>query len=423
MATHLEQRRARIAAAWNLNDDVVLVGAGGKIPIPGGGDQSYPFIAHSDYYYLADREVIGGVVAFDPKEGWVDFVPDVTTAERVWEGRTDPPGTPLSQLEGWLATRRGRPLAVLGCAIPGVTGDEARAAELGAVLFHARRPKDQVELERMRAAAAATVPGYAAARRLIRAGVTERMIQVEMEAEFFRHGGSGTAYESIVASGANSAVLHFPPTSRVIREGDNVLIDAGAAIGRYVSDVTRTYRVPGGDDGFFRDLYQVVLGVEEHAISRCTAGREWQDAHFEAAVGLVDGLVSLGIMKGAPQSLVESDAHALFFPHGLGHLVGLGVRDASGRAPGRQPSKRAGLANLRADLPLERGYAITVEPGIYFIPPLLNDRANRDKYRDAVAWDRVERLLDFGGIRIEDNVVITDGAPEVLTAGVPKALD
>jgi Xaa-Pro aminopeptidase len=133
--------------------------------------------------------------------------------------------------------------------------------------------------------------------------------------------------------------------------------------------------------------------------------------------------VALGIMKGNPQSLIERDAHALFFPHGLGHLVGLGVRDGSGRAPGRAPSARPGLANLRVDLPLERGYAITVEPGVYFIPALLNDPTNREKYRDAVDWDRVVPLLDFGGIRIEDNVVVTDGAPEVLTAAIPKTLD
>ena len=424
MTTFLDRRRARVAAALNLGDDVLLVGAGRPISIPGGADQTFPYIAHADYYYLTDAEVPGGVVAFDPKEGWVDFVPEVTTAERVWEGKSDTPGTPLAKLEPWLAARRGRRLAVLGCAIPGVEGgDDARAAEVGHALLAARRPKDDVELGRMRAAAAATAPGYEAAKRMILAGVTERQIQVELETGFFRNGATGTAYGTIVASGRNSAVLHFPPTSRVVRDGDVVLIDAGAAIGRYVSDVTRTYRAPGGDDELYRDLYSLVLAVEQRAIAHCTAGREWQDVHLEAALGIVAGLVALGIMKGSPQSLGETDAHALFFPHGLGHLVGLGVRDAGGRAPGRKPSTRPGLANLRTDLPLERGLAITVEPGIYFIPALLNDPALRAKHRDAVDWDRVESLLEFGGIRIEDNVVITDGAPEVLTAAIPKTLD
>jgi len=421
MSTYLERRRTRAAHAWNLSDDVVLVGAGGPIGIPGGADQTYPYLAHADYHWLTDREVPNAVVAFDPKDGWVEFVPDITQAERVWEGKTEVAGTPLSRLEGWLAERRGRPVANLGCAVPGVAANGARATELTAALMHARRPKDDVELERMRAAAAASAVGYEMARGMIRAGVTERQVAVELETGFFRGGGTRTAYETIVASGANSAVLHFPPTSRPIREGDAVLIDAGAAVGRYASDVTRTYRAPGGgDDGFFRELYALVLAVEERAIARCVAGAEWRDAHLESAVGIAAGLVAMGLMKGEPTSLVESDAHAVFFPHGLGHLVGLGVRDASGRAPGREPSKRPGLANLRLDLPLDVDYTITVEPGVYFIPALVHDPELRRKHADAIRWDKVEPLLAFGGIRIEDDCVVGKTAPEVLTRAIPK---
>ena len=432
-AGYLGARRARVAGAWGLKDEIVLVGAGRPIPIPGGADQTYPFLAHADYYYLTDREVVGGVVAFDPAEGWAEFVPPVTRAERVWEGRTDVPGRPIAELGAWLGARRGRAVVALGAAIPELAGaapkamaGEARTAEVAAALLHARRPKDAIELERMRVAARTTVPGYVAAHAMIREGVTERDIQVEMESAFFRHGASATAYGTIVGAGTNSAVLHFSPTSRRIRAGDVVLIDAGAAVGRYVSDVTRTWRAPGDDGGagteerFFHELYSLVRAVEEHAIARCTPGREWRDVHLAASLEIAEGLVALGIMKGRAEALVEMDAHALFFPHGLGHLVGLGVRDASGRAPGREPSTRPGLSSLRVDLPLELGYTITVEPGIYFIPALLQDPANRARYRDVVAWDRVDDLLDFGGIRIEDNVVITDGLPEVLTAAIPK---
>ena len=130
-------------------------------------------------------------------------------------------------------------------------------------------------------------------------------------------------------------------------------------------------------------------------------------------------LVSLGILVGSPSSLVERDTHALFFPHGLGHMVGLGVRDASGYLPGRTRSTRPGLSMLRTDLPLEQGYLMTVEPGIYFIPALLRDSALRERHRDAVRWDRVDALQDFGGIRIEDDVLVTDDAPDILTAMIP----
>jgi Xaa-Pro aminopeptidase len=134
-------------------------------------------------------------------------------------------------------------------------------------------------------------------------------------------------------------------------------------------------------------------------------------------------LVELGILRGVPDALVERDAHALFFPHGLGHLVGLGVRDASGYLPGRTRSTRPGLSMLRTDLPLELDYVITVEPGIYFIPALLDAPERRTAHRDTVHWSRVDALKSFGGIRIEDNVRITSGPPEVLTAAVPKSLD
>ena len=108
----------------------------------------------------------------------------------------------------------------------------------------------------------------------------------------------------------------------------------------------------------------------------------------------------------------------LFFPHGIGHLVGLGVRDAAGPLRARR-DKPSAIANLRIDLPLQAGYVVTVEPGIYFVPAILQDPARRARHRDAVDWDRVDRLLDFGGIRIEDNLLITDDGHEVLTADVP----
>ncbi|MGH7944332.1 MAG: M24 family metallopeptidase [Opitutaceae bacterium] len=146
----------------------------------------------------------------------------------------------------------------------------------------------------------------------------------------------------------------------------------------------------------------------------------WKDIHLRVAVELVDGLVRLGVMRGAPETLVEQEAHTLFYPHGLGHMVGLGVRDASGLFPGRQKDPRPSLRSLRMDLPLAAGYVVTVEPGRYFIPPLLNDQARRVRYRASVNWALVDTLLDIGGVRIEDNVLVTDGAPEVLTKVIPK---
>lgn len=419
MSDTLRARRERAAAAWALREELVLIGAGSPIPVPGGADQTYPFLAHAEYVWLAGHEVPDAVLAFDPREGWTDFVPPVTAAERVWEGREDAPGTPLPELAGWLAARRGRSVVALGSPIAGLAGDGAHAARLREQLLHARRPKDAEELDRLRRACAATAHGFRALVQALKSGVSERELQVELETGFRRGGADRTGYGTIVGVGSNAAVLHFTPGDRRTRPGDVVLVDAGAEVERYTADVTRTYRLPGGDDGFFRSLHALVLGVERSAIGRCRAGAEWRDLHLEAAREIAEGLVSLGILVGAPESLVERDTHALFFPHGLGHMVGLGVRDASGFLPGRARSTRPGLSMLRTDLPLEPGYVMTVEPGVYFIPALLQDAAQRERHRDAVRWDRVDALMEFGGVRIEDDVLITEGEPEVLTAAIP----
>jgi Xaa-Pro aminopeptidase len=418
-------RRARVAVALGLEREIVLAGAGRPVPLPENTDQCYPFRAHAEYVYLAGLECPGGVLAFDPQDGaeagWVSFVPEVTEGERVWEGRTPWPGRPLNGLEAWLVQRQGRAIAMLGDPLRGITGEADATARARAALLHARRPKDEGEIDLLRRAAAATAVGYATVVPLVRAGVSERALQVELEAGFFRAGGTTTGYGTIVGTGPNAAVLHFSPTARKAQPGEFVLIDAGAEVDRYVCDVTRTY-VAGEPDPFQRDLHQLVREVEERAVARCRPGTEWRDIHLGAAVELTAGLVALSIMRGEPQSLVEQTAHLLFFPHGIGHMVGLGVRDASGMAPGRTRSSEPALRNLRTDMPLAPGYVMTVEPGLYFIPALLNDPARREKFRDAVAWNLVDGLLPLGGVRIEDNVLVTDGEPDVLTRAIPKQL-
>jgi Xaa-Pro aminopeptidase len=209
------------------------------------------------------------------------------------------------------------------------------------------------------------------------------------------------------------------PTSRAAREGELVLIDAGAEVQGYACDVTRTYAASGTFTPEQRDIHAIVDEARRNAIAKCRPGVEWQAVHLGACLDIARGLAAIGILRGTAEGLLEQDAQALFFPHGIGHMVGLGVRDAGGKLPGRKQSKRPGIRYLRVDLPLKPGYMMTVEPGIYFIPALLQDAAKRKQYKDAVAWDRVDRMLDFGGIRIEDNVLVTGAEPENLTAAIP----
>ena len=421
----LSKRRARLATGLDLGEALFLVGAGEPIPLPEGTDQTYPFRSHAEYFYLAAQECPGGVVAFDPRESgpdaWVSFVPDITEGERVWEGREQLPGRSIASLEPWLGTRRGRPIAMLGAPLRGVRPDDALTLRTRERFSHVRRTKDATEIDLLRHGAAATAAGFAKLREEIRPGVTERELQITLEAEFFRHGASRPGYDSIVAAGAHSAVLHFAPGMRRTEAGDFLLVDAGAEFNRYVTDVTRTY-VVGTPSPFQRDLYAVVLAAQERAIARCVAGAEWTALHLMTAVDLVEGLLSLGLMRGQADSLVEKEAHTLFFPHGLGHMVGLGVRDASGVSPGRTKDERPSLRTLRMDLPLAPGYVVTIEPGLYFIPALLNDPRRRERFRNDVNWSLAEQHLALGGVRIEDNILVTTDAPENLTAAIPKVL-
>jgi Xaa-Pro aminopeptidase len=420
----IDARRARAAAALAPLSAVVLVGAGEPIGIPGGQDQTYPFLPHPDYRWLTGRDRERGIVAFDPREGWVEFMTPVSEAERVWEGRA--PATwsgarSRDDFDAWIAPRRGTPIVALGAGVPVASTDRDLATRAAELLLHARRPKDADELAIIRRTVVATAAGFEAARSFSRAGVTEREIQIETEAAMYRAGAEGVGYSTLVGGGPNSAVLHFAPSSRAVRDGEFVLVDAGGAIGGYTSDVTRTFVAGGRPDGVRKAIWDTVARTLAGAIQRCRPGIEWRDVHRHAARDILAGLVDAGIVRGNVESLLERDASALFLPHGIGHMVGLGVRDAGGRRPGAPNRGPCCGVSIRVDLPLEAGYLMTVEPGIYFIDALLEDRTRRERFADCVDWTLVDRLREggIGGVRLEQNVLVTNGEPEVLTASIP----
>ncbi len=444
----LRERRRRVEAAWSATElaGPVLIPASLPIPIDG-TDQFHEFHAHPEFQYLSGVAEPGAALAWEPDSGWTLFAPSLSIDDLVWMSAPPSPedlatATGVShsldraELAGWLEARRGQDLALLGsrdiesrATEYGVDAwstleavvDEDATERLGKALAELRRAKDAVELDRMTRAVDAAVQGHLAAQRLARHGLSERALQIEMEAEFFRQGGARTAYGSIVGSGPNSAILHGTPGERIMSDGELVLIDAGAEIDGYASDVTRTFPVSAEFSGIQRDLYNVVLASQEQAIAEAGPGVEYKSLHLAASATIAQGLVDAGILNGAPDDLVAADAHALFFPHGLGHMLGLSTHDCAGYLEGRVPEDRFGLAYLRADLPLAPGYVVTIEPGIYFVPALLTDPARRERYAQMVNWDVVDGLLDFGGIRIEDDVLITADGCEVMSGALPKA--
>lgn len=402
-------RRARVEANLGLGDHVLVVDAGNPIGIPGNMDQEYAFTPHPDYFWLTGSRRPGGAVAYIPGEGWREFIEPVSEAERVWSGVTEEPaGEPIAHLASILATID-KPVVRLG----GQERTPNRPFE--AELWHLRRPKDAEELTLLRVAAEATRAGHAVIEKFAHAGITERELAIEMEAEFLRFGASGTGYNSIVGFADHAAVLHFSPTSRKLQETDLVLVDAGAQVNGYVIDVTRTYRAKSG---VAQELYQIVLAALRQSSALLVAGTEWLDVHYRACYVIADGLRQLGVLNCEPELACESGAIATFMPHGIGHAVGLGVRDCSGPYPGREPGHSCGSA-VRCNFPLAPGYLMTVEPGCYFIEPLLNNRERREKFKNEINWEKASALIPLGGVRLEDNLLVTEGEPQNLTISIP----
>jgi len=444
----LTARREAAVRGWSLGRGAVVVPSGMPVPIAG-TDQFHDYHAHPEHYYLSGTDTPGSVLAFDPGDGWTLFAPVATEEERIWIGDTEPLESlagrtgiervqPVSELQKWLERRRGEPFALLGnedlrhepggyqvssLAALEIDFDDDLSSRLSEGVSELRRAKDPAELQSMRAAAEASRRGHLAGIRAVRPGMTERQLQVEIESEFFRAGSLRTAYGSIVGSGPNGSILHFTPTSRVMNDGEIVLVDAGAEHAGYASDVSRTFPIGSRFLGIQRDLYQLVYDVQSAALEDARPEREFRDLHLDASRRVARGLVDLGILRGDPGDLVDRDVAALFFPHGLGHMLGLATHDAGGCLAGRERSNRFGLKYLRADLPLQPGYVVTIEPGIYFIRALLTGRERRRQFAEAVNWERVDGLLDFGGIRIEDDVLITESGAEILSGALPRSID
>ena len=299
--------------------------------------------------------------------------------------------------------------------------------ELAQALVKLRSRHDDLAIQELRAAANVSVKAHLAGMKATKNATTEAEIRGAMEGVIIAHNMT-CAYNSIVT--IQGEVLHNESYHNQLQPEDLLLADVGAETPNgWAADITRTWAVSGKFSSTQRDIYQVVLKAHDDCIAKLQPEVEYQDIHLLAAETIATGLVDLGILKGNPQDLVEMDAHALFFPHGVGHLLGLDVHDmedlgdVAGYEAGRSRSDRFGLGYLRLNRPLESGMLVTIEPGFYQVPAILNDTNFRSKYRDVVNWERLAQFEDVRGIRIEDDVLITDTGAEVLTKELPTSIE
>jgi len=267
---------------------------------------------------------------------------------------------------------------------------------------------------------------YETALRLTRPGLPEYTIAGAMQADALMKNRQ-QAYFPIVT--IHGETLHNHSYDNILEDGQLLLIDAGAESPRfYASDITRTFPVNGHFNTEQAEVYQIVLRSQMEAIALIKPGVAYRDIHMQICRVMAEGLRAMGLMKGDPADAVAAGAHALFFPHGLGHMMGLDVHDMEdlgdvvGYVRGQKRDPQFGLNFLRLSRPLEPGFVLTVEPGLYFIPALIDRWQNERLHRDFIEYDKLVPFRGFGGIRIEDNVLVTRTGARVLGPGIPKTI-
>ncbi|HSD63823.1 MAG TPA: aminopeptidase P family protein [Ignavibacteriaceae bacterium] len=242
--------------------------------------------------------------------------------------------------------------------------------------------------------------------------------------------GPGVSFPPIVS--IHGEILHNHHHENKMKKGDLMVNDSGAeSYLHYASDITRTFPVDGKFTSKQKEIYEIVLNAQLNSIKAIKPGRKFRDVHLLAARNIAVGLKELGFMKGDTDEAIKAGAHALFFPHGLGHMLGLDVHDMEGLGEDfvgyNEKIKRSdqfGLAYVRLAKELEPGYVLTVEPGIYFIPELIDLWRKENKFKQFINYDKADSYIGFGGIRIEDNVLVTGDGHRVLgRQSIPKTID
>jgi Xaa-Pro aminopeptidase len=258
-------------------------------------------------------------------------------------------------------------------------------------------------------------------------GISEREIAGRIEGIALSQ-GSMAAFPVILSM--DGQTLHNHYHGNILQEGRMIVTDAGAETEHhYAGDITRTVPVSGKFSQQQKEIYEIVLEAMVSSIAQIRPGIPYRDIHMNAARIIASGLMDLGLMKGDVEEAVAAGAHAMFFPHGLGHMLGLDVHDMEGLGEDLvgyshdiRRSDQFGTAYLRLGKALESGYVITVEPGIYFIPALIDKWRGEGKFKKFIQYEKLESYWHFGGIRIEDDVLVTDNGSKVLGKPIPKTV-
>ncbi|MEM7306148.1 MAG: aminopeptidase P N-terminal domain-containing protein [Planctomycetota bacterium] len=420
-ATHREQLLASLAAS-----DACGVYFSGSEKLRN-GDSTFRFRPESDFYYLTGCDEPDSCLVLSPHgdDRAVLFVRPKDREAEIWNGKR----VGVDAAPEVFGVDRAYPIAELEARLPGLLVghraveygfgvDDARDRDMTSAAAAARRkgraagfvpegwlhPRQNVheqrlrktpeEIERMRRAAAITAEAHLAVMAEAAPGGNEAELDALLEYTFRRRGGTGAAYTNIVAGGAGACILHYIENNRELKARELLLIDAGAEWDFYASDVTRTFPIDGSFTPEQRALYEVVLTAQESAIDHIRPGVSFDSVHDVAVRRLTEGLVELGLIEGPVDRAIEEEAYRPYYMHRTGHWLGLDVHDAGA------------YTESGASRALAPGMVLTVEPGLYVA---------EDAEVDA-RWRGI-------GIRIEDDVLVTESGFDVLTAATPKSIE
>lgn len=448
-------QKRRQALREKMSSGIILILGNNEAPA-NYPDNTYKFRQDSSFLYFFGHAHPGyaGIIDIDAGEEYF-FGDDVTMDDIIWMG----PQPSVKELAARVGVDKSFPFSQLrtmvGKAISqrrkinflppyrydnmllleeltGIRASMTRqhaSVELIKAVVSLRSVKEACEIAEIDKACNIGYEMHTAAMRLCKPGVSEQYIAGVLD-------GIASSYGNMVSFATiltqNGQTLHNHDHSHILEAGRLMLTDAGAeSTTNYCSDHTRTIPVGGKFTSRQRDVYSVVLACHDRALELARPGVTYQSVHLDVCKVLAQGLKDLGIMKGNVEEAVAAGAHALFMPHGLGHMMGIDVHDMEdlgqnyvGYDDEVRPSQQFGLASLRMGRRLEEGFVITDEPGCYFIPALIDKWKAEHLHTDFLNYDVIETFKDFGGIRLEDDILITpDGSRFTGEKRIPITLE
>nr|WP_241636288.1 aminopeptidase P family protein [Fusobacterium gastrosuis] len=434
----------------NFKDGIILIPGNNYSPLDC-KDNCYPFLQDATfrYYFGLSHPGLVGIIDID-NDKEIIFGNDYTISDIVWMGKQKylkelvfevgiKRFIEIEELKSYLVKRKNirftnqyrediKNFISSLIDINPFNFDDYTSFELVNAIIAQRNIKSDVEIKEIEKAVNITKEMHLAAIKNVRIGMKEFELVAEVE-HATKKNNAYFSFQTILTK--NGQILHNHYYGNTLKSGDLVLLDCGAINENgYCGDMTTTFPVSGKFSERQKLIHNIVRDMFDKAVDISKVGVFYRDVHLEVCKVMAENLKKIGLLKGNVEELVSKGAHALFMPHGLGHMLGMTVHDMEnfgeinvGYDKEIQKSKQFGLSSLRLGRRLQIGYVFTIEPGIYFIPDLFEKWKKEKLYEEFLNYEEIEKYMDFGGIRMERDILITENGAKILGESFPRTAD